>query len=198
MPAQDRKPPSNVTKQRSSPPPDLLLSPPPSPLFSPPPPVKPPPVEPPPVEPPPVEPPPVKPPPVEPPPFEPPPDEPPFTTFDVPPGWKALWSDEFDGGLEKWTPEEGNGQGGWGNQEREYYTGRPENVRTENGVLLITTRREDYGGMPFTSARIKTQGKVGVIAAGTHEDCVCGTGSTNPCTMELSLSANSTARKAAP
>lgn len=108
--------------------------------------------------------------------MEQPPVEPPSTTFDVPPGWKALWSDEFDGGLEKWTPEEGNGQGGWGNEERQFYTGRPENVRTENGLLLITTRREDYGGMPFTSARIKTQGKFsffpGMIDAGQRMGAV--------------------------
>lgn len=83
-------------------------------------------------------------------------------------GWKVVWSDEFNqaNGLapdqEKWTAVTGGS--GWGNQEREYYTSRPENVHLENGNLVITARMEAYTGRdnvrrPYTSARLQTKGK---------------------------------------
>lgn len=85
--------------------------------------------------------------------------------------WTLAWSDEFnqpDGSSPdpaKWTLEIGGG--GWGNNELEYYTARPENARIEHGHLVITARREDYAGSDgvarhFTSARLKTQGKFSV------------------------------------
>ena len=60
-----------------------------------------------------------------------------------------------------WTAEIGTGPNGdgWGNQELQYYTDRAENVRVENGFLLITAEREDFEGSPYTSARIITEGK---------------------------------------
>lgn len=75
--------------------------------------------------------------------------------------WNLAWSDEFNGSTinkANWISETGTGSGGWGNNELEYYTNRPENVRTENGNLLIEARKEAYGGMGYTSGRIKTQG----------------------------------------
>ncbi len=79
--------------------------------------------------------------------------------------WELVWSDEFDGASgtspnpANWTFEIGTGQDGWGNQELQYYTNRPENVALDgNGNLVITARSESFGGRPFTSARIKTQG----------------------------------------
>lgn len=72
--------------------------------------------------------------------------------------WQLVWQDEFNGDeidLSKWTFNLG---GGWGNGEDQYYTDRPENVRLENGCLLIEARREDIEGYRFTSARMKTQG----------------------------------------
>ena len=62
-----------------------------------------------------------------------------------------------------WTFEIGNGtaQGlpaGWGNNELQYYTDRPENVRVENGVLVITANEESFAGSNYTSARMTTQG----------------------------------------
>lgn len=78
-----------------------------------------------------------------------------------PPGWVLDWSDEFDGHVldrTKWVPETGGN--GWGNDELEFYTARPENVRVDGGNLVIEARREDYGGRHYTSARIKTAGKV--------------------------------------
>ncbi len=47
--------------------------------------------------------------------------------------------------------------GGWGNNESQYYTDRPENVRVENGKLIIEARNEMYQGSKYTSARIKTK-----------------------------------------
>ena len=44
------------------------------------------------------------------------------------------------------------------NNELQFYTRRPENVRLENGQLIVEARREDYQGSRYTSARLKTQG----------------------------------------
>ncbi len=56
------------------------------------------------------------------------------------PGWKLVWSDEFDGAngspidSSKWVAESGGN--GWGNQELEYYTSRAENVIQQDGNLV--------------------------------------------------------------
>lgn len=74
--------------------------------------------------------------------------------------WQLVWSDDFTNATldtTKWTFETGNNNG-WGNSEREYYTGRTNNVFVANGLLHIVACQEAYGGFPFTSARIKTQG----------------------------------------
>ncbi|MGN7166320.1 RICIN domain-containing protein [Paenibacillus cellulositrophicus] len=76
------------------------------------------------------------------------------------PNWKLVWSDEFDGtalNRSNWTPEIGTGSGGWGNNELQYYTDRSQNLQVTGGNLVITARKESYGGMNYTSARIKTQ-----------------------------------------
>lgn len=74
-------------------------------------------------------------------------------------------SQEFndDGPLdpEVWNFDIGRGQDGWGNQELQYYTDRPENVVVEDGMLKITAIQEDFEGASFTSGRILTQGKFG-------------------------------------
>ncbi|KER09777.1 MAG: glycoside hydrolase [[Candidatus Thermochlorobacteriaceae] bacterium GBChlB] len=79
------------------------------------------------------------------------------TTFDKP-GWTFVWGDEFDTGntpdREKWQYDLGGN--GWGNQELQRYTNRPENARIENGRLLIEARREALQGNAYTSARLKT------------------------------------------
>jgi len=74
-------------------------------------------------------------------------------------GWTLAWSDEFDGATldrGKWLPETGGH--GWGNAELQHYTDRPDNLRVENGMLVIEARREAHGGNAYTSARIKTAG----------------------------------------
>lgn len=77
-------------------------------------------------------------------------------------GYNLVWSDEFSGSAlnsDYWTPETGNGNGGWGNNELEYYTGSTKNVFVSDGNLIIEARKEDYSSYHYTSARIKTQNK---------------------------------------
>ena len=73
-------------------------------------------------------------------------------------GWNLVWQDEFEGSIgPDWVFETGNGANGWGNNELQYY--RRENATIENNALVITARRQDFGGFRYTSARMKTQGK---------------------------------------
>lgn len=77
----------------------------------------------------------------------------------APPGWVLDWSDEFDGATldaRNWIAETGGN--GWGNNELQYYTARPENVRVSDGFLVIEARKERYEHREYTSARIKTAG----------------------------------------
>ncbi len=81
--------------------------------------------------------------------------------------WQLVWEDDFDGpagqspDAASWNYDIGIGPGndGWGNQELQYYTDRPENVALDgNGNLAIVARSESFGGRGFTSARINTRG----------------------------------------
>ncbi len=74
-------------------------------------------------------------------------------------GWMMIWHDEFTGNelkVKNWAFDIGGD--GWGNNELQYYTGRSENARVEDGLLIIEARAEEYENNNFTSARIKTQG----------------------------------------
>lgn len=75
--------------------------------------------------------------------------------------YELVWQDEFEGEsldtINNWTIEVGGG--GWGNQELQYYTKRPENIRVKNGNLEIEARKETYLNREYTSARIKSDGK---------------------------------------
>lgn len=76
-----------------------------------------------------------------------------------PAGWTLEWSDEFNGAAldrTKWVTETGGH--GWGNNEMQFYTGRPENMRLEDGHLVIEARKEAWQGKDYTSARLKTAG----------------------------------------
>ncbi len=84
------------------------------------------------------------------------------------PGWKLVWHDEFDGpngslpDPKKWVMETGGS--GWGNEELEYYTARPENAQQRDGMLVIHIAREQYSGSDghtreYTSARMKTEAR---------------------------------------
>jgi beta-glucanase (GH16 family) len=71
--------------------------------------------------------------------------------------WQLVWADEFNGSISPdWVFETGTGSNGWGNNELQYY--RRENATVEGGNLVITARRESFGGRNYTSARMKTQG----------------------------------------
>lgn len=72
--------------------------------------------------------------------------------------WQLVWQDEFTNGISSdWVFETGNGSGGWGNNELQYY--RAENASVQNGQLVITAKNESFGGYNYTSVRMKTQGK---------------------------------------
>jgi beta-glucanase (GH16 family) len=74
-------------------------------------------------------------------------------------GWNLAWSDEFDVATinpKNWTYDTGTA-GMANNGELEDYTNRPENVRVENGMLIIEARSESYEGARYTSARLKSQ-----------------------------------------
>jgi beta-glucanase (GH16 family) len=100
------------------------------------------------------------------------------------PGWKLVWSDEFDGADGSapdptiWSHEVGGD--GWGNDELEYYTDGAENSVVQNGNLVITATTAGAskyscandgagGACKYTSARITTEPKANVTGfAGSY------------------------------
>ena len=62
----------------------------------------------------------------------------------------AMWTSDIGDGSDQGIP-------GWGNNELQYYTDRPENVVVENGMLKITAINESFEGASYTSARINTK-----------------------------------------
>lgn len=80
--------------------------------------------------------------------------------------YELVYSDEFDTlDKSKYIFETGNGIQGFGNWELEYYTSRTENIKAENGNLVITALKESYSGFNYTSAKITSNYsfKYGVI-----------------------------------
>ena len=78
------------------------------------------------------------------------------------PGYTLVWSDEFSGNnLDPtvWNQEVGNGSGGWGNNELEYYTNSLKNTFLSNGNLIIEARKEVISGFNYSSGRMTTQNK---------------------------------------
>jgi beta-glucanase (GH16 family) len=85
-------------------------------------------------------------------------------------GWALAWSDEFDGAAidgAKWRFDRGSGfyapdanvwVAGWGNNELQFYTERPENAFVKDGVLHLRALKEPYDRFDYTSARIHTKG----------------------------------------
>jgi len=66
--------------------------------------------------------------------------------------YRLIWADEFNENslnAENWTPELGYGSNGWGNDESQLYTSSEDNVKVENGNLLITALPEDLLGQLF-------------------------------------------------
>lgn len=88
--------------------------------------------------------------------------------YDAPtsyPGYTLAWADEFNTpslNLTDWSFENGDGCPGlcgWGNNELEYYTSRPENLFFQDGKMIIEARKENYAGKNYTSSKILTRGK---------------------------------------
>ncbi|MEQ8702918.1 MAG: family 16 glycosylhydrolase [Phaeodactylibacter sp.] len=81
------------------------------------------------------------------------------------PCMELIWADEFDGTVldtNNWSYDIGDGCPdlcGWGNNEWQFYTDAPENIRVENGLLVITGREDSTAFSDFTSAKIISQGK---------------------------------------
>lgn len=74
--------------------------------------------------------------------------------------YSLVWSDEFNGTtLDESVWGYNLGGGGWGNNELQYYTQRPENVRVKDGCLEIEARKETYENREYTSARLLSKGK---------------------------------------
>jgi len=76
------------------------------------------------------------------------------------PDRELVWSDEFDGaGLDTsmWSPNI------WAprkvNDEDQAYTNRQENLRIEDGMLVIEAHKEDFDGANYTSGRVHSAGK---------------------------------------
>ena len=82
------------------------------------------------------------------------------TNVEIVDGWVPTWCEEFDyeGAVDstKWRHQTGGG--GYGNNELQNYTSRPENVYVDGDKLVITALREDYGNEDYTSSKIWTQG----------------------------------------
>lgn len=74
------------------------------------------------------------------------------------PGYTLAWADEFNGtslNTNDWNYE--LGEGGWGNNELQYY--RQENTSIVDGNLVITAKKQSFGNSAYTSSRLTTQGK---------------------------------------
>jgi beta-glucanase (GH16 family) len=88
--------------------------------------------------------------------------------YDAPtsyPGYNLVWADEFNGtslNMTDWSFENGDGCPGvcgWGNNELEYYTDRPQNLFFQDGKMIIEAKKESYAGKNYTSSKILTRGK---------------------------------------
>lgn len=76
-----------------------------------------------------------------------------------------VWSDEFNGttlNTANWSFETGDGcptMCGWGNNELEYYTNRPENLYFDGSNMIIEAKKEAFSGREYTSSKIVSRGK---------------------------------------
>jgi len=83
-------------------------------------------------------------------------------------GYSLVYADEFDGttlDLNKWNIQVGYAA----NQEKEYYTDGTNNIRVENGNLIISAKKENYvADRNYSSGRIYSKSK-GFIKYGKVE-----------------------------
>ncbi|MFK7925443.1 MAG: family 16 glycosylhydrolase [Bacteroidia bacterium] len=80
--------------------------------------------------------------------------------------YSMVWNEEFDAAnidTDIWSYDLGDGCDrdicGWGNNELEYYTDRPENAFIKDGALTIRAQEERFQGYDYTSARMVTKNK---------------------------------------
>jgi beta-glucanase (GH16 family) len=77
------------------------------------------------------------------------------------PDYALVWADEFDkdGFYDdtKWNIEVE--PPGWVSEELQNYVNRVENARVENGSLVIEARLDNFGGHPYSSARLNSAHK---------------------------------------
>ena len=104
---------------------------------------------------------------------------------------KLIWSDEFSGkslDRSKWSFDTSRNKVGWFNGELQYYAAdRHENLRLENGKLIIELRKDpqainkfaDWGKQQYSSAKIATKGKAnftyGFVEVSAKLPCARGT-----------------------
>jgi beta-glucanase (GH16 family) len=74
------------------------------------------------------------------------------------PGWNLVWEDDFKQGIDPANWKFQFGDSGWGNNEWQHYTDRPQNAFVSEGVLVIEARKENFNGSDYTSARMITAG----------------------------------------
>jgi beta-glucanase (GH16 family) len=80
-------------------------------------------------------------------------------------GFTLDWADEFNGtalDASIWSHQNGDGcpgNCGWGNNELQYYTNRPQNFFFQDGKLIIEAVKEAFSGKSYTSSKILTSGK---------------------------------------
>lgn len=89
----------------------------------------------------------------------------------TPANYTLIWADEFEQrstspDSDKWSYDLGYGGNGWGNDEWQLYTNTPENVRVENGNLVISAVWDSLNypvpgkrNGSVTSGRINTKNK---------------------------------------
>ncbi|MBB3697858.1 family 16 glycosylhydrolase [Flammeovirga yaeyamensis] len=75
--------------------------------------------------------------------------------------YELVWADEFEVNgapdANKWGYDIGGS--GWGNNEDQYYTDKLTNAQVIDGKLVITARKENFGGKAYTSARLVSKDK---------------------------------------
>ena len=76
-------------------------------------------------------------------------------THAAPPGWKLVWSDEFEGSsldTKKWDAIEWTTP--FNNELQAYH---PSRVTVEDGNLVLTADDEDFGGKSYTSGKVESK-----------------------------------------
>ena len=92
--------------------------------------------------------------------------QPTIATPVAPKEYKLVWSDEFDQpgapNPARWDYDLGDGCPNvcnWGNNELQFYTQEANNVRVQNGLLIIEAHKEKKGTKEYSSTRLVSRDK---------------------------------------